>query len=67
ALASPSVPIALPEAPRVVGVCLDYEGGRVAFLDAARAVPMFAFAAGTFGGERLLPLLCLGRGCQLRL
>ncbi|NWY89633.1 A33 protein, partial [Loxia curvirostra] len=55
ALASPSVPIALPEAPRVVGVCLDYEGGRVAFLDAARAVPMFAFAAGTFGGEQLLP------------
>ncbi|XP_059693315.1 E3 ubiquitin-protein ligase TRIM39-like [Haemorhous mexicanus] len=67
ALTSPSVPIALPEAPQVVGVYLDYEGGRVAFLDARRRAPMFAYPAASFGGERLLALLCLGRGCRLRL
>ncbi|NXR57210.1 A33 protein, partial [Hippolais icterina] len=55
ALASPAVPIALPEAPEVVGVYVDYEGGRVAFWDPRRAAPMFAYPAGSFGGERLLP------------
>ncbi|NWS93228.1 BT1A1 protein, partial [Toxostoma redivivum] len=55
ALSSPAVPIALPAAPRVVGVYLDYEAGRVAFFDARRDAPMFAFGAAEFGGERLLP------------
>ncbi|NXP95121.1 A33 protein, partial [Passerina amoena] len=55
ALTSPSVPIALPEAPEVVGVYLDYEGGRVAFFDAQREVPMFAYPTARFGGEELLP------------
>ncbi|NXA02896.1 ERMAP protein, partial [Nesospiza acunhae] len=55
ALMSPSVPIALPEAPEVVGVYLDYEGGRVAFFDVLREVPMFAYPAARFGGEELLP------------
>ncbi|XP_066426775.1 E3 ubiquitin-protein ligase TRIM39-like [Molothrus aeneus] len=67
ALASPSVPISLPEAPEVVGVYLDCEGGRVAFFDVQRDVPMFAYPAARFGGEELLPLLCLGRGCCFRL
>ncbi|XP_041265829.1 E3 ubiquitin-protein ligase TRIM39-like [Onychostruthus taczanowskii] len=67
ALASPSVPIALPRAPEVVGVYLDYEGGRVAFVDARGPAPMFAYPAAGFGGERVLPLLCLGRGCRFRL
>ncbi|NWI45597.1 BT1A1 protein, partial [Picathartes gymnocephalus] len=55
ALTSPSVPIPLPQAPEVVGVYLDYEAGRVAFFDAQREVPMFAYPAASFGGERLLP------------
>ncbi|XP_014749149.1 PREDICTED: E3 ubiquitin-protein ligase TRIM39-like [Sturnus vulgaris] len=67
ALTSPAVPISLPEAPEVVGVYLDYEAGRVAFFDSQREVPMFAYPPASFGGERLLPLLCLGRGCQFTL
>ncbi|XP_066064407.1 E3 ubiquitin-protein ligase TRIM39-like [Chamaea fasciata] len=67
ALTSPAVPIALPEAPEVVGVYLDYEAGRVAFFDSQREVPMFAYPPASFGGEQVLPLLCLGRGCQLTL
>lgn len=67
ALTSPAVPISLPEPPEVVGVYLDYEAGRVAFLDPRREVPMFAYPPASFGGERLLPLLCLGRGCQFTL
>ncbi|NXB95265.1 ERMAP protein, partial [Vidua chalybeata] len=55
ALASPSVPIALPEAPEVVGVYLDYEAGRVAFFDCRGQTPMFAYPPARFGGERLLP------------
>ncbi|NXA72920.1 A33 protein, partial [Thryothorus ludovicianus] len=43
ALASPSVPISLPEAPKVVGVYLDYEAGQVAFFNSQRGVPMFAY------------------------
>ncbi|XP_063245251.1 LOW QUALITY PROTEIN: E3 ubiquitin-protein ligase TRIM39-like [Prinia subflava] len=67
ALTSPAVPIRLPEAPEVVGVYLDYEAGRVAFFDCRRGVPMFAYPPASFGGERLLPLLCLGRGCRFTL
>lgn len=63
ALTSPAVPIAPPAAPEVLGVYLDYEEGRVAFWDPRREAPMFAFPAASFGGERVLPLLCLGRGC----
>ncbi|NXG17937.1 ERMAP protein, partial [Grallaria varia] len=55
ALTAPAVPIALPEPPRVVGVYLDYEAGRVAFLDAAREAPIFASPPAPFGGERVLP------------
>ncbi|NXY24432.1 BT1A1 protein, partial [Atrichornis clamosus] len=55
ALSSPSVPLALPAAPRAVGVYLDYEAGRVAFFDVQREIPMFAYPPGSFGGERVLP------------
>ncbi|NWY72760.1 BT1A1 protein, partial [Erithacus rubecula] len=55
ALASPSVPLPLPQPPEVLGVLLDYEGGRVAFWDPRGAAPVFAFPAASFGGERLLP------------
>ncbi|NXM24117.1 A33 protein, partial [Oxyruncus cristatus] len=55
ALTAPAVPIALHHPPRLVGVYLDYEGGRVAFFDAAREAPMFSYPPTCFGGERVLP------------
>ncbi|XP_052527437.1 E3 ubiquitin-protein ligase TRIM39-like isoform X2 [Tympanuchus pallidicinctus] len=67
ALTSPASPIALLSAPRVIGIYLDYEAGRVAFFDANNEVPIFAYPPSSFGGERLLPLLCLGRGCRFTL
>ncbi|NWI90001.1 BT3A3 protein, partial [Pitta sordida] len=67
ALTVPAVPIALPQPPEVVGVYLDYEGGRVAFFDSVREVPMFTYPPAEFCGERVLPLLCLGRGCHFTL
>ncbi|XP_005534100.1 PREDICTED: E3 ubiquitin-protein ligase TRIM39-like [Pseudopodoces humilis] len=67
ALTSPTVPISLPEAPDVVGVYLDYEAGRVAFFDSQREILMFTYPPMSFGGEQVLPLLCLGRGCQFTL
>ncbi|XP_027529277.1 butyrophilin subfamily 1 member A1-like, partial [Neopelma chrysocephalum] len=72
ALASPAVPLALRDPPRVVGVFLDYEGGRVAFFDGGREEeeeeePLFAYPPTSFGGERVLPLLCLGRGGEFTL
>ncbi|NWH83136.1 NF7O factor, partial [Piaya cayana] len=41
ALTSPTSPIALLAAPKVIGVYLDYEEGRVAFVDPANEAPIF--------------------------
>ncbi|NXS12558.1 ERMAP protein, partial [Neodrepanis coruscans] len=41
ALTSPALPLALPEPPELVGVFLDYQGGRVAFWDCGKGVPLF--------------------------
>ncbi|XP_031461363.1 E3 ubiquitin-protein ligase TRIM39-like [Phasianus colchicus] len=67
ALTSPTSPITLLSAPKVIGIYLDYEAGRVAFFDANNEVPIFAYPPTSFGGERVLPLLCLGRGCRFTL
>ncbi|KAM8793840.1 E3 ubiquitin-protein ligase TRIM39-like [Eudromia elegans] len=67
ALARPAAPIELRAVPEAVGVYVDYEAGRVAFFDATRRAPIFAYPVAAFAGERLLPLLCLGRGCHLTL
>ncbi|XP_065520958.1 E3 ubiquitin-protein ligase TRIM39-like [Lathamus discolor] len=67
ALTSPPVPIALPAAPAVIGVYLDCEEGRVAFFDSHNGVPIFSHPPTAFAGEKILPLLCLGRGCQFTL
>lgn len=67
ALTSPTSPITLHSAPKVIGIYLDYEAGRVAFFDANNEVPIFAYPPTSFGGERVLPLLCLGRGCRFTL
>ncbi|XP_065715856.1 E3 ubiquitin-protein ligase TRIM7-like [Patagioenas fasciata] len=63
AMASPAVPLSV--APRKVGVFVDYDGGRVAFFDAAQETPIFVFFPLNFEGEEILPLLCLGRGGRL--
>ncbi|NXX87469.1 A33 protein, partial [Urocolius indicus] len=55
ALTSPPTPITLPVAPRTIGVYLDYEGGRVAFVDSAQEAPIFTYPPAEFGGERVLP------------
>ncbi|NXA15916.1 BT1A1 protein, partial [Sapayoa aenigma] len=55
ALTAPAEPIALPEPPEVVGVFLDYDGGRVAFVEPGKEAPIFAYPPTSFGGERLLP------------
>ncbi|NXG64687.1 A33 protein, partial [Hemiprocne comata] len=55
ALTSPPVPVALLPAPKVVGVYLDYEEGRVAFLDAENMAAIFTYPPAAFEGEKLLP------------
>lgn len=67
ALTSPTSPISLLAAPRVIGIYLDYEAGRVAFFDSHNQAPIFTYPPTSFAGEQILPLLCLGRGCQFTL
>lgn len=67
ALTSPATCLALPAAPEVIGVYLDYEAGQVTFFDAKEEAAIFTYAPAAFGGEQLFPLLCLGRGCQVNL
>ncbi|KFU89913.1 Butyrophilin subfamily 1 member A1, partial [Chaetura pelagica] len=60
ALTCPPVPLVLPWGdPKVVGVELDRGGGRVAFWDVGKMAAIFSFPPAAFGGEGLLPLLCL--------
>ncbi|XP_010154446.1 PREDICTED: LOW QUALITY PROTEIN: E3 ubiquitin-protein ligase TRIM39-like, partial [Eurypyga helias] len=67
ALTSPTIPITLPVAPKVIGIYLDYEEGRVAFFDSNNETPIFTYPPTSFAGEKILPLLCLGRGCRFTL
>nr|XP_013026363.1 unnamed protein product [Anser cygnoides domesticus] len=67
ALTCPTSPISLLAAPRVIGIYLDYEAGRVAFFDSHNQAPIFTYPPTSFAGEQILPLLCLGRGCQFTL
>ncbi|KGL94473.1 Zinc-binding protein A33, partial [Charadrius vociferus] len=59
ALTSPTVPISLLAAPKVIGIYLDYEAGRVAFFDSNNEAPIFTYPPTSFAGEQILPLLCL--------
>uniref|UniRef100_A0A674IY65 Uncharacterized protein n=1 Tax=Terrapene triunguis TaxID=2587831 RepID=A0A674IY65_9SAUR len=67
ALTSPKIPLSLGERPRTIGIYLDCEEGRVAFFDADNEAPIFTFPPASVPGEKILPLLCLGRGSQFRL
>ncbi|KFO07023.1 Zinc-binding protein A33, partial [Balearica regulorum gibbericeps] len=59
ALTSPTIPISLLTAPKVIGIYLDYEAGRVAFFDSNNEAPIFTYPPTSFAGEQILPLLCL--------
>uniref|UniRef100_A0A452HKD7 Tripartite motif containing 39 n=1 Tax=Gopherus agassizii TaxID=38772 RepID=A0A452HKD7_9SAUR len=61
ALTSPKIPLSLAERPRTIGIYLDCEEGRVAFFDADNEGPIFTFPPASVPGEKILPLLCLGR------
>lgn len=65
ALTSPATRLALPAPPKVIGVYLDYERGRVTFFDTKEEAAIFTYTPVAFGGEQVFPLLCLGRGCQV--
>ncbi|KAM6037637.1 E3 ubiquitin-protein ligase TRIM39-like isoform 1-T2 [Chlamydotis macqueenii] len=67
ALTSPTIPISLLAALKVIGIYLDYEAERVAFFDSENEAPIFTYHPASFAGEKILPLLCLGRGCQFAL
>ncbi|XP_030399903.1 zinc finger protein RFP-like isoform X2 [Gopherus evgoodei] len=67
ALTSPKIPLSLAERPRTIGIYLDCEEGRVAFFDADNEGPIFTFPPASVPGEKILPLLCLGRASQFRL
>ncbi|NXT27198.1 A33 protein, partial [Syrrhaptes paradoxus] len=55
ALTSPTVPISLLDAPKVIGIYLDYEEGRVAFFDSKNEAPIFTYPPASFAGEQVLP------------
>ncbi|XP_019389029.1 PREDICTED: zinc finger protein RFP-like isoform X1 [Crocodylus porosus] len=67
ALTTPRTPLSLSQAPWRIRVCLDYEGRRVAVLDADKEVPIFVFPPAAFTGERICPWFWVGRGSRLRL
>ncbi|XP_063147433.1 zinc finger protein RFP-like [Candoia aspera] len=53
--------------PKRIRVCLDYEGGWVAFFDAELDVPIFTFPPISFKQERVHPWFWVGSGSQLTL
>ncbi|XP_054831886.1 E3 ubiquitin-protein ligase TRIM7-like [Eublepharis macularius] len=48
-----------------IRVCLNYEGGRVAFFDAETATPLYAFSAASFSGETLHPFFWVCKSSHL--
>ncbi|XP_077180798.1 zinc finger protein RFP-like [Paroedura picta] len=67
ALTSP--PTSLPQSTthQKIQVYLDYEAGRIAFLDAEKDTWIFTFPPVSFGGEIVYPWLWVGLKSQLRL
>uniref|UniRef100_A0A7M4FDM3 Zinc finger protein RFP-like n=1 Tax=Crocodylus porosus TaxID=8502 RepID=A0A7M4FDM3_CROPO len=60
-------PLSLTQVPRRVRVYLDYEGGKVAFLDADTEDPIYTFPPALFAGGKIHPWLWVCRGSQLTL
>ncbi|XP_062977806.1 tripartite motif-containing protein 10-like [Elgaria multicarinata webbii] len=60
-------PIAMTEEPKRIQVVLNYPGQRVAFYDAERGRPIYAFSNVSFFGEALVPFCLLGEKACLTL
>ncbi|KAL8213177.1 UNVERIFIED_CONTAM: hypothetical protein K2H54_061126, partial [Gekko kuhli] len=58
-------PLTLRGEPTVIRVCLDYDGGRVAFFDAERATLLYEFSSASFSGETLYPFFGTYSDCHL--
>ncbi|XP_048345556.1 E3 ubiquitin-protein ligase TRIM39-like [Sphaerodactylus townsendi] len=53
--------------PKRIRVCLNYDGGRVAFFDADQAVLIYEFSGASFSGETLLPFFWVNKNGHLKL
>uniref|UniRef100_A0ACB8EFK1 Uncharacterized protein n=1 Tax=Sphaerodactylus townsendi TaxID=933632 RepID=A0ACB8EFK1_9SAUR len=51
--------------PKRIRVCLNYDGGRVAFFDANRRALIYEFSGASFSGETLLPYFWVSKKGQL--
>ncbi|XP_048345245.1 E3 ubiquitin-protein ligase TRIM7-like [Sphaerodactylus townsendi] len=49
------IPLSLSEEPNRIRVCLNYDGGRVAFIDADRGTVIYEYSGDSFSGEIFLP------------
>uniref|UniRef100_A0A452HE04 Tripartite motif containing 39 n=1 Tax=Gopherus agassizii TaxID=38772 RepID=A0A452HE04_9SAUR len=57
---SPVTSLFLIKAPSRIRVYLDYERGKVAFIDAGKGDPIFTFPTTFFGGKRICPFFRVG-------
>ncbi|XP_065271144.1 E3 ubiquitin-protein ligase TRIM39-like [Emys orbicularis] len=57
---SPVTSLFLIKAPSRIRVYLDYERGKVAFINAGKGVPIFTFPTTFFAGERICPFFRVG-------
>ncbi|KAL8213176.1 UNVERIFIED_CONTAM: hypothetical protein K2H54_061121 [Gekko kuhli] len=52
-------PLTLRDGPDLIRVCLNYDGGRVAFFDADTAALLYEFSGASFSGETIYPIFVL--------
>ncbi|XP_074020864.1 zinc finger protein RFP-like [Numenius arquata] len=68
ALTSPyNTHLTLRSVPKRIRICLDYEKGRVVFLDAESKEQIFTFPPASFQGERVFPWFMVMEDAQLKL
>ncbi|XP_048347757.1 E3 ubiquitin-protein ligase TRIM7-like [Sphaerodactylus townsendi] len=60
-------PLTLPGEPKRIRVCLNYDGGRVAFFDADRGALIYEYSGASFSGETLLPYFEVDQKGHLKL
>ncbi|XP_048345255.1 E3 ubiquitin-protein ligase TRIM7-like isoform X1 [Sphaerodactylus townsendi] len=61
------LPLTLSGEPKRIRICLNYEGGRVAFFDTDRRALIFEFSGASFSGETLLPFFWVYGKATLKL
>ncbi|XP_048345279.1 E3 ubiquitin-protein ligase TRIM7-like [Sphaerodactylus townsendi] len=62
-----NLPLTLRGELKRIRVCLNYDGGRVAFFDADRAALMYEFSGASFSGETLVPYFWVYKKGHLKL